>query len=171
MRLGQATCSFVTLTSDPEIRIPIVPLSEAEYSQVLAKVASIDAPLDVAGAAVRDRAQAQEILVRAFREEEDLTKRAFVSVDEMMKSLEVSDIDTAFDEYSEMVANSSPRLEAIPQTELDNLKKALQEMNWNELSGRSWYALKRFLSTIMPSPLLDNWFGSISMSDSTTKSD
>ena len=44
MRQGQATCSYVSLISDPEIRVAIVPLTEAEYEQVLELVASIECP-------------------------------------------------------------------------------------------------------------------------------
>jgi len=168
MRLGQAVCDFVTLPSDSEIRIPIVPLTEAQYRQVLEKVAEMELADNLSGVMVRERVQAQEILVRAIREEKDLTDPAYENVEEMNEDLEQMDIDELFDRYQEMVAKASPTLDGIPPEELENLKKVLQTMDWNALSGRAWYAAKRFLSEIMPSPLLDNSLGSISTNSLTT---
>jgi hypothetical protein len=99
MRLGKAVCDFVPIPSDPEIKIAIVPLTEAEYRQALNKVADVPLPDDMAGAAVKDRVQAQEILVRAIREEADLTQRTYVDTDEqtaieaLTDDLEMIDID------------------------------------------------------------------------------
>ena len=171
MRLGQATCDFVPLPSDPEIRIAIVPLMEAEYIQALNAVADMGAPDDLPGLQLRDRRQSQELLIRAIREPDDLTKRVYADVDEMMESIEVVDVDELLDRYNEMCDQSSPRLEGIPPEEFENLKKALQEMSWSELSGRAWYAAKRFLSAISPSPLMDNSPGSTLTNSSTTASE
>lgn len=177
MRAGQSVCSFANLISDPEIRVALVPLNEAEYEQCLEIVAEMQAEDNVAGFALRDRKQAQEILVRAIREESDLTQRVYVgnenqsAVAEMMESLDVSDIDQLIDEYNEMSALANPRADGIPPEELERLKKVLWEMDWNEFSGRSWYALKRFLGLIMPELQQANLHGSTSTPSSTTKSD
>lgn len=171
MRLGQAVCDFVPLISDPESRLTIVPLTEAQYRQVLEKVAILDQPDNVAGMAVRDRVQAQEILVRAIREESDLTQRAYNDLDEMLEDLDQLDIDELFDRYQEMNEKASPSLEGISPKELVELKKLLQTMDWNALSGRAWYAAKRFLSEIIPTPLLDNSLGSTSTNLLTTTSE
>lgn len=168
MRLGQAVCDYVKLPSDPEMRLCIVPLTEAMYRQVLEKVASIEAKDDLSGMAIRDRAQAEEIIVRSIREEDDLTMRVYDSVEEMMEDLNTEDIDELIDNYNEMVEKSSPSLDGIPPEEIENLKKSLQTMDWNELSGPAWYAAKRFLSKIMPTPLLDSWPGSTSINSLTT---
>lgn len=178
MRLGQAVCDFVSLPSDPEIRVAIVPLTEAEYRQALNKVAEVPLADDLAGASVKDRVQAQEILVRAIREEHDLTLRVYLddmekgtALEQLTGDLEVADIDEIIDHYNEMVAASSPSIDAIPDDEIENVKKALQTMEWKDLSGPAWYACKRFLSRILPSPLLDNFAGSLSTRSSTTTSE
>jgi len=171
MRLGQAVCDYVALPSDPETRLCIVPLTEAEYLQVLAKVSKLTVPDDLAGVSVRDRTQVVEILVRAIREEGDLSQHVFESIEEMLESMEVRDVDELFDRYSEMTERSSPSLDSIPDEELENVKKALQTMDWSALSGPAWYACKRFLSQIIPSPLLDNFAGSLSTNSSTTTSE
>ena len=160
MRSGQATCDYVVLPSDPEIKLAIVPLTEADYRNVLEKVAAVDSGDDLAGVQIKDRVQAEEILVRAIREEHDLSVRVYDDVDELLEQFEIHDIDHAIDCYNEMVFQSSPSLDGIPPQELEHLKKALQEMDWNDLSGSAWYAAKRFLSKIMPSPLLDKSPGS-----------
>jgi hypothetical protein len=171
MRLGQAVCDVVPLTSDAEQKLYIVPLTEAEYLQAINAVAELTVIDNLAGIAVRDRTQANETLVRAIREETDLTKRVFMTVEEMNDALDVTDIDELYDRYMEMVDKSSPSIDRIPPEEIDELKKALQTMDWNALSGSAWYALKRFLSQIMPSPLLDSSPGFTSTNSLTTTSE
>lgn len=171
MRLGQAVCDYVTLPSDSEIRLCIVPLTEADYLQVLEKVRDVPAKDDLPGMTIRDRTMAQEIVLRSIREESDLSVRVYDFVEDMLEDLEVSDVDDVYDAYMEMTARSSPVLDGIPPEEFEEIKKLLQVMDWNALSGRSWYALKRFLSTITPSPLLDNSPGSTSTKSSTTTSE
>jgi hypothetical protein len=168
MRLGQAVCDYVVLPSDDEIRLCIVPLTEADYRQVLEKVSKVAAADDLAGVQIKDRVQSEEIVVRALREENDLTKRVYDSTEEMLEDFTINDIDHTLDMYNEMVEQSSPSLEQIPPEELEALKKTLQTMDWNALSGSAWYAAKRFLSRITPSPLLDRSPGSSSTSLLTT---
>ena len=171
MRLGQAVCDYVTLPSDPEIRVCIVPLTEAQFRQVLEKVASVKLPDDMAGAAVKDRTLAQETLVRAIREEHDLTEPVYESVEDLMEDFDVIDVDHVIDCYNEMLDKSSPGLDGLSPEELERLKKALQAMDWSALSGSAWYAAKRFLSRISQVPLLDNSPGSTSTNSSTTTSE
>ena len=168
MRLGQAACSYVQLLSDPEIRVALVPLTEAEYEQCLEIVSALTAQDNMAGFALRDRRQAQEILCRSIREEDSLEDRVYSTIDEMMTDLEVSDIDKLIDEYNEMTEQSNPSIEGIPIEEIDRLKKVLQEMDWSELSGRSWYAAKRFLGTLPPQLLMGNGRGFTSTKSLTT---
>jgi len=169
--LGQAVCDVVELPSDPEIRLHIVPLTEAEYLNALENVRDVRANDDLAGIAIRERVQAQEILVCAIREPDDLSVRVYDSKDEMMEDLEVGDVDELIDGYNEMIAKSSPSLDGIPPEEIEHVKKVLLEMDWNALSGRSWYAAKRFLSTLSLAQLLANSPGSTSTKSSTTTSD
>jgi hypothetical protein len=171
MRLGQAVCDYVTLPSDSEIRLCIVPLTEADYLQVLEKVRDVPAKDDLPGMTIRDRTMAQEIVLRSIREESDLSVRVYDFVEDMLEDLEVADVDDVYDAYMEMTARSSPVLDGIPAEEFEEIKKLLQAMDWSVLSGRSWYALKRFLSTVTPSPLLDNSLGSTSTKSSTTTSE
>jgi len=171
MRLGQAVCDYVELPSDPEIRVCVVPLTEAQYRQVLEKVAALTMPDDIAGVTIKDRVTAEEILVRAIREEHDLTARVYENVQDLLEDFEQHDVDHVIDMYNEMIEKSSPSLDGIAPEELENLKKALQKMDWNDLSGSAWYAARRFLSRISPRPLLGNSLGSTSIRSSTTTND
>ena len=171
MRQGQGVCDFVTLRSDEEMRFAIVPLTEAEYMQALSAVASTVVPDNLVGAEIQDRRRAQEMIIRAIREESDLSVRVFHSVEELMEIFEVRDVDWVYDEYLRMTDKSSPSLEGISQEEFTNLKELLQKMDWNALSGRAWFAAKRFLSEITPQPLLDNSYGSSSTNTSITTKD
>jgi tetrahydromethanopterin S-methyltransferase subunit A len=168
MRLGQAVCDIVPLPSDPEIRFAIVPLTEAEYMRVLSEISQLHLPDDLAGVTVKDRVRAQWTIVYAVREPDDLTKRVYDNLTEMLDDIDVGDLDELISRYNEMTEKASPSLEGIPESELEQVKKALQEMNWNDLSGSAWYALKRFLSTISLPLLLVNSPGSTSTNSSTT---
>jgi hypothetical protein len=171
MRLGQAACDFVTLPSDNEIRVAIVPLTEADYRNVLEKVSKLSIPDDLAGVQMKDRVQAEEILVRAIREEHDLSQRIYDNVDELLEDFEVGDVDHAIDVYNEMIHQSSPSLDGIPPEEFEALKKALLRMDWNALSGSAWYAAKRFLSQISPQLRQARLLGSSSTKTLTTMND
>lgn len=171
MRLGQAACDFVTLPSDPEIRVAIVPLTEADYRNVLQKISDMSVADDMAGAMLKDRVQAQEILVRSIREEHNLSQRIYDDVEDLLEDFEVEDVDHAIDCYNEMMDKSSPSLQGITEQELENLKKALQEMDWKELNGSSWYAAKRFLSRLSQQRLPASLFGSTSTSSAITTND
>lgn len=171
MRLGQAACDFVVLPSDPEIRVAVVPLTEADYRNVLEKVSKLASSDDLAGIQIKERVQAEEILVRAIREEHDLQTRVYDNVDELLEDFEVHDIDHAIDVYNEMIEKASPSLEGIPEEELENLKKLLAAMDWNDLSGSAWYAAKRFLSRVSPQLLRARSLGSSSTSSATETKD
>jgi hypothetical protein len=168
MRLGQSVCEYVALISDPEIRLALVPLTEAEYHQALSAIAAMPGIDNLANVSLKDRRLSQEIIVRSIREESDLTLRAFSSVNEMMETLEVSDVDEVVDRYNEMMDKSSPSLDGIPEEEMDELKKALQTMDLNALSGRAWYAFKRFLGEVSKTQPLGNLLGSGSITSLTT---
>lgn len=177
MRLGQTVCDFVALPSDPEIRVAIVPLTEAEYWKVLNEINEVGLPDDLAGVTIKDRVRAQQTLVWAIREPEDLSQRVYVDTEEMDAStamqadLEVGDIDEIIDRYNEMVEKASPAIDGIPPEELEQVKKVLQEMDWNELSGSAWFALKRFLSRISLAQRMVKSPGSTSTNSSTTTSE
>lgn len=175
MRLGQAVCDWVVLPSDPEVRMAVVPLSESDYISVLNKVATMEFKDDMAGMAMRDRVQSQEILLHAIREPDNLSQRVYSTVEELVDEenggLTQIDVDEAIEVYNEMIHVGSPAIDGIPPGEFVELKKVLQEMDWNALSGRQWYAAKRFLSAISPRPLLDNSLGYGSTRRSITTND
>jgi hypothetical protein len=175
MRLGQAVCDWVVLPSDPETRMAVVPLSEADYISVLNKVATMEFRDDMAGLAMRERVQSQEILIHAIREPDDFSRKVYATVEELIDEenggLTQIDVDEAIEVYNEMIHVGSPAIDGIPPGEFVELKKVLQEMDWNALSGRQWYAAKRFLSAISPRPLLDNSLGYGSTQKLTTTND
>lgn len=148
MRLGQATCEYVTLVSDPEIRIALVPLTEAEFQEAFTDAARLSIGDNMAGVMVRERrARVQQVWL-SCRSANDLGNRMFATYEEFRDALTTPDIDQLIDVYEEMTHELSPSMDGITPEELELLKKALQEMDWNGLSGRSWYAAKRFLSSL-----------------------
>lgn len=167
MRLGQATCEIENLLSEPEVRVALVPLTEAEYDQCMEKVIKMSAPETIMGQQMRDRALTNETLLRAIREPDDLGKMMFENTNEMTQALEVADINFLIDMYFEMVDKSSPSLDGLNDEQIEDLKKVLEEMDWSELSGKQWFALKRFLSSLGPRQLTDKLLGSFLTRQST----
>lgn len=172
MRLGQAVCETVTLQSDEEVKIALVPLTEAEYEQSLSAAASRNVPDNIAGAMLRDRTNVQHMIRFSAREVGNLENHVWETVDEMMEMLSEGDLDQLIDEYNEMTAKINPQLDGIPNEEFETLKKVLSEIQWSGLSGKSWYAAKRFLGALIQDGLLsDNTLGSLSTKNLTTTSE
>src|SRR5690348_14846856 len=88
MRLGQAVCEIIPLLSDPETRVAVVPLTEAEYDQAMENSMKEVLPETVAGGQYRDRILTRQTLLRAIREPDDLSKQVFESVEELENALE-----------------------------------------------------------------------------------
>lgn len=163
MRLGQVACTMVTLPSDEEIRLALVPLSGAERLNATQAAANITVLDNVAGLMSRDHVQKVEVLAASIRDPKDLTKKLFRDGYDLQEELIETDIDFVYDYYLEMTENANPTVDAIPPEEFDVLKKVLQEIDLSGLSGRSWYALKRFLGAMIQDGLLTgNSLGSIS---------
>jgi hypothetical protein len=169
--MGQAACSMVELPSDPEIRFALVPVSDAEASMALDAAARIDTEDNVAGLMRRDHQQRVELLAYAIRDPQDLSSRVYRTAYELQEQLDETDVNHIYDAFDEMRESSNPSIEEIPPQEFEELKKALQEMDWSGLSGRSWYAARRFLGALIQDGLLrDNSPGSISNTRLTTPS-
>jgi hypothetical protein len=172
MRLGQAAADLVSLPSDPEIRIALVPLSDAEAQMALAEADRVEAGDNVAGLMLRDHVQRVTQLAFAIRDPQDFSQRVYRNGAELQEDLTETDVNYIYDAFIEMTENSNPTIEGIKPEEFDALKKALQEMDWSGLSGRSWYAAKRFLGALDRDQLLqDNSPGSTSTTKLTTPSD
>jgi hypothetical protein len=83
LRLGQGVCELAELPSDPEIRVALVPLTEAEYSNTLLEADKVIVTESPAGLAYRDETQRRYCLYFATREVENTTKRFFADPSEV----------------------------------------------------------------------------------------
>lgn len=162
MRKGQGAATIETILSNPEIRVALVPLLEGEYDECMEAAASRDLPDSLAGAQVADREERRQVVCRAAREVEDYNKRVFVSVDEMGKVLEPTDVNHLYDCYIELVRQYSPKLSVLSQEEIDFLSGLFGNLRWSDLSGEQVYALSRFLSRLRPDQLTGNLPGRLS---------
>ena len=171
MRLGQSVGYKFSLLSQPEVEITMVPLTEAENYQCIETITAMEAPENIVGAMLRDRRNANEIMFRAIRNPEDLDEPAFTSMEEMMELLTHADITYLFDCYLEMSEEVSPSLGNFSDEEIEEVKKVLAEVEWSGLSGRQWYALRRFLLTLGLELLPANSLGFTSTSLSTLMSE
>lgn len=171
MRLGPAAGNIISLLSEPDVSLAIVPLTEAQHEQCLEIITHMDAPDSIVGAGLRDRRNAQEILFRALRNPDNLDEQAFETREEMLEVLEVGDLNHLLDAYFEMSESDNPQIAEFTNEELEEVKKVLQEVDLNGLSGRQWYALRRFLFTLGLTLLPANSLGSTSTNLLTMMSD
>jgi hypothetical protein len=162
MRLGKALGYVEQLPSQPEIKVALLPLTEAEHLQCLEIVTSMEVPETVSGAMSRDRRTQNEVLLRSLRDPDNLDEPLFSNLDEMTENLEIVDVGSLYDAFLEMSESVNPSPGQYTDEEVDEIKKVFLEIPWNELSGRQWYALRRFLLTIGKTLLPANSLGSIS---------
>jgi hypothetical protein len=160
--MGQSACEFVELISDPEMRVAIVPLTESELERCIEAAAKVMMGVEENRLSLeyRERVQTREIVFRSIRQEADLAQQGFSSASEMTDVLDAADINHIWDNYLEMVDRSSPAIDGIPPEEFENLKVVLQTLDWSALSGKQWYAAKRFLSALSQTLLLGKLHGS-----------
>lgn len=171
MRAGQTVFEVVELFSDPETRLALVPLTDAEFQNALTVAAShIEIPDTDHGVVLKDRIQANGVILKSAREVDDITKPFFQTYEEVAM-LDKADIDYLIDWYQQMVANSSPSIDGLTEEQVDELKKVLSTMDWSELSGQQWYAAKRFLMTLTIQQRQAKLPGSFSIKPLTSRSE
>lgn len=171
MRLGQDAPEFVTLISNPEIRVALVPLTEAEYEFGLKQAMNLPAEDNAQGMVYRDRWQQVTDVWNSLREPNDVTKHVFESVEEMIGNLEHVDINHLSDLYLRMVEESSPAIDGITEEQIEDLKKACMTIDWSVLSGKAWWHLKAFLSYLSPEQLAVKLPGFLSTPNATPMTD
>lgn len=155
MRMGQNAPDFVSLKSNPEIRLAMVPLLEREYQMALEAAASYDVADNSYGTELRDRVLQVHTLFYALREPDNVESKAFPDMDAMLDpevGLEPVDVNYLLDYYQRMVDFSSPAMDGLNDEALDELKKAFVTIDWSVLSGKPWWHLKQFFMT-MPAGL------------------
>ena len=155
MREGQSVPEIFPLRSAPDVRVALIPLTEAEYDLALAQAAAIEVADNSFGLERRGRHAQAVQLWYSVRDPLDLTKLAFDSVDEMRSVLEPADINFILEKYTEMVDLYSPGLEDLTDEQMDELKKALQAIDLRGLYGKPAYHLKCFFLTLTVDQLQD----------------
>jgi hypothetical protein len=165
MRLGQDAPEFVNLITNPEIRVALVPLTEAEYHIGLKAAMDLPAADNAQGMMYRDRWQQVTDVWNSLREPHNPTQRVYESVEQMIAELEHTDINYLSDMYLRMVEDSSPMLDGVTEEQIEEIKKACLTIDWSVLSGRAWWHLKAFLSSLTPEQLQVKLPGSLSTSN------
>jgi hypothetical protein len=171
MRLGQDAPEFEYLRSNPEIRVALVPLTEAENEYSLKAAMQLPAEDNTQGLLYRDRWQQMCDLWQATREPHDIEKKVFESVEEMTTELEARDINYLSEAYMRMLDESTPLQDGVTDEQLEELKKAFVTIDWSVLSGKAWWHLKQCLSYLGQEPLKVKLPGSSSMASLTGRSD
>ena len=160
MRQGQNAGVIIGLEGT-EMRFSLVPLTEREFDAGISYAASIEVEDNIGGAEKRDRAQMHSDIFHASRTIENLQSHYFEDI-EAVKELDVAEINFIAENYAMMALETSPTLDGLSEEALQELKKSFGEIEWNELSGPQWIALKRCLLITLPMQLMDKLSGSTS---------
>lgn len=160
MRQGQEAGEIVDLV-EAGLRFYLVPLSEREFDMGISFAASIEVEDNLGGAQARDRAQMHSDIFHASRSMSDIGKKFFDDI-EAVKELDLADINYIAERYQMMALETSPTLDGLSDEELDELKKGFEAIEWKELNGPQWIALKRCLLLTLPTLLMDKLSGSTS---------
>jgi hypothetical protein len=171
MRLGQEAPEFVNLRSNPEIRLALVPLTEAESEYGLKAAMTLPAEDNELGILYRDRWQQVCDLWNALREPHDVTNRIYETPQEMVEELETLDINYLSECYMRMLEDTTPSMDGVSDEQLEELKKAFVTIDWSVLSGKAWWHLKQCLFHLGQGQLKVKLPGSLSTENLITKND
>lgn len=167
MRMGQEAPALTKLPSRPEVRVALVPLTEGEHEQTLEAAAALEVGDNPYGVELRDRAMAVATIFHAVREPDNLEMKVYQSIEQMIDDpevgLEFEDINRLNEEYMALVDFSSPMLDGLDEEKLGELKKAFEMIDLSGLSGKPWFHLKMFFSTLTAEQLRGNsrWLSSM----------
>lgn len=165
MRLGQDVGEIHDILTLPGKQVFIVPLLDYEYDLALERAEKLIVDdSNSAGLMRRQRAFEREQLVLALRHPKDIHRKAFADSEEMMKVLDMVDINYLYEQFVLMTDKSSPSIDGFTEEQIEILKKGLLRLRWNELVGKQWKLLHAFLSSLTPAQLEDNFSGFSSMS-------
>lgn len=171
MRLGQEAPELIDIPSLDGVRIGLVPLTEAESQAGLIRAAALDVIDNSAGMQARNRATVESDVWHACRVPDSPEQRVWPTIEEMCADIEPSDMDWLFDQLTTLMDYASPVIDGISPEDLAELKKGFALIDWNELTGRRWSALKLCLSILSPELLQARYFSSISTMKSTETSE
>lgn len=170
-RLGQDAPEMVTIPSMPEIRCAQVPLNESEIQAGLIAAASIDVLDNQAGLQARDRAAMVSDIWYSLREPDNIDKKVFESVEEMVIQLDPNDIDFLQNSLMLLMSFASPAIDGLSNEDLVELKKLFGATEWSELTGTRWAAVKLCVSILLPEILQAKLSGIGSIDNSTVTSE
>jgi hypothetical protein len=147
MRLGQSSFEYIefpglSAEDGTPVRFAQVPLTEAEVQAGVTRAARIAVDDNMAGVTLRNRVANVSDVWHSLRDPHDLQRKAFESEEEMAATLEPTDIDLAVDSLAMLMDYASPSLDGFSAEGLEELKKAFETVEWSELSGREWAAVK-----------------------------
>jgi len=171
MRLGQEAPEYVELLAHPEIRVAMVPLTEAESQQGMLYAASLSVPDNHAGINARNRAAIHSDVWNSLREPNNLDARVFDSIEDMVQNLAPEEIDHLADHLTILMDYASPSADGLTEAVLDALKEASDSIEWSGLSGRRWAVVKLYLSVMSPELLAASLSGAGYTSSSTERSE
>jgi len=156
MRMGQLVGDDCAIPSMPELRVKLVPLTEAEVMAGITRAAGVDAPDNTVGMQLWNRTVRESDVWHAMREPEDLQQKVFATPEEMTELLTPDDIDIIADKLVALTQMFSTSLADMDGEEVTRVKELLARIEPSALTGRPAAALVLLLSVLTPTSLRDN---------------
>lgn len=171
MRMGQDAGEWTDIPSMPGVRVLQVPLKEKESQLGVMAAAALEVYDNAAGLTARNRVAMQYDVFYSLREMDKPDKFVFDSVDEMVDTLEPSDIDLLHERLTVMMEYSSPAIDGINDEDFELIKKAFMAIDLSALTGRQWAAVKLSCQYLFPNLLPDRSLGTTPTESSTARSE
>lgn len=171
MRLGQEVGEPIAIPSMPDIRVQMVPLTEAESQSGVVAASLLDVPDNVAGLHARNRVSVQMDVWNACREPGNLTVHVFESAEEMATMIDMTDIDFLNDYLASLMEYASPAIDGLSEEDLTDLKKAFEETDLSALTGQRWALTKLCCQVLFPELLRVKLLGTSSTDSATLTSE
>ncbi len=170
MRMGQEVGEYTTIPSMEDVRALMVPLTEREMQKAVMAAASLEVDDNPAGLMARNHIAMQFDVFHSLREPEDPGKYVFASVDDMVDSLDSTDVDMLHERLTVLMDYSSPAIDKMTAKEFEQIKKAFSATDLNELTGRQWAAVKLCCQYLFPHLLRAKLVGTSSTASLTETS-
>lgn len=150
MRLGQEAPELIDVPSMTEVRVALVPLTEAESMAGLIRSANVEVADNISGLNVRNREAVISDVWHACRVPGTAQELVWDTPEQMVDDLQPSDIDYLFDQLTILMDYASPTLANLADQDIDDLKKAFAAIDWKELYGTQQRSLVLCISRLLP---------------------
>jgi hypothetical protein len=148
LKQGKKNYKLVTFPGTEE-KVALVILSSNEITEASIKAEDYIKEKHITDEDDKSIVHQAQLVYRALRDKDDTKKQLADSFEDFFSTLDNTEIQYFMVEYSLLTSESSPFLNAVTEETFEELKKTLEKIQLNDLSGPSLIALRNFLLTLV----------------------